>query len=40
MPMHVFHVLRLIDPEFGRNTPDGKNKMYRFLARHPMFGVR
>ena len=40
MPTHVFSILRQIDPEFGRNSKEGKAKMYRFLARHPMFSVR
>ena len=40
MPLHIFKILRQIDPEFGRNTPEGKNKVYRFLSRHPMFRVR
>lgn len=40
MPLHVFNILRQIDPEFARNTPEGKKKVYRFLLRHPMFTVR
>lgn len=40
MPLHVFMILRAIDPDFARNTPDGKKKVYKFLARHPMFTVR
>ena len=40
MPLHVFHIIRQIDKDFSRNTPEGKAKMYRFLARYPMFTVR
>lgn len=40
MPLHVFHIIRQIDPEFARNTKEGKSKVYRFLQRYPMFSVR
>src|SRR3990172_2313838 len=36
MPAHVFHILRQIDPDFARNTKEGKAKVYRFLQRYPM----
>jgi hypothetical protein len=40
MPYHVFMILRKIDQDFGRNTPEGKKKMYAFVMRHPQFSVK
>lgn len=40
MPLHVFTILRKIDPDFARNTPEGRKKMYAFVLRHPMFSVK
>lgn len=40
MPLHLFVLLRRVDPEFGRNSKEGKAKIYRFLQRHPEFTVR
>jgi len=39
MPLHVFLILRRIDPEFSRNTPEGRKKMYAFLRHRPEFSV-
>lgn len=39
MPLHVFNALRKVDPEFGRNSPEGRKKMHRFLMRHPEYGA-
>ena len=39
MPLHVFNILRHIDPEFATNTPDGKKKLYKFLLRRPEFST-
>jgi len=40
MPFHLYAILRRVDPEFGRNTPEGKKKFYRFLLNHPEFSVK
>ena len=40
MPLHLYMILHRIDPEFGRNTKEGRAKMYRFVQRHPEFSVR
>lgn len=40
MPLHLFNILRRIDPDFGRNTPEGKKKLYKFLLRHPEYSVK
>ena len=40
MPLHVFTVIRKLDPEFATATKAGKRKYYRFLLRHPQFTVR
>ena len=39
MPLHVFAILRRIEPEFATNTQDGRKLFYRFLQRRPEFSV-
>lgn len=37
MPLHLFVLLRHVDKDFGRNNQDGKNRLYRFLMRNPIY---
>lgn len=36
-PLHVFTLFRRVDKDFARNTPEGKKRLYRLLARRPEF---
>ena len=40
MPLHLFDIIRKINPEFATPTKDGKASLYRFLLAHPEFTVR
>ena len=37
MPLHVFVLLRHVDKDFARNTPEGIKRLRRFLMRRPEF---
>ena len=40
MPLHVFNIMRKIEPQFATNTPEGKRLLHKLLLRRPEFSVR
>ncbi len=39
MPLHIFNIMKRIDPEFATGTKDGKKKLLKFILQRPEFAV-